>query len=321
MIAMLSNSPIEKIILDHREFYIKRDDKLEVLAQCPWYQAEFRHAFSGNKARKFYYYLENEFEKVNKLVSYGSIQANSLFSFSALAKLKGWQFDYYVKSIPGFLKETPKGNYHAALNNGANVIEVGNKFSDEDIEKKLNERGVLDDQNVLFIPEGGRSKHAETGINILAEEIIKWMQSIDIIQLNVFLPSGTGTTAVFLQKRFIELAQPIKVITCPCVGDMNYLTKQFSQLIPDKTHHPTVVTAKKKYHFGKLYRDFFFVWKRLLQDTNIEFDLLYDPLGWLNLLKLVEEQKVLGPILYIHQGGVLGNETMLPRYRRKYPNS
>ncbi|MGB1280427.1 MAG: 1-aminocyclopropane-1-carboxylate deaminase/D-cysteine desulfhydrase, partial [Vibrio cyclitrophicus] len=25
-------------------------------------------------------------------------------------------------------------------------------------------------------------------------------------------------------------------------------------------------------------------------------------------------------IIYVHQGGILGNESMLPRYQRKYPD-
>jgi 1-aminocyclopropane-1-carboxylate deaminase/D-cysteine desulfhydrase-like pyridoxal-dependent ACC family enzyme len=49
---------------------------------------------------------------------------------------------------------------------------------------------------------------------------------------------------------------------------------------------------------------------------GIEFDLLYDPVGWLILLENPEIfQK---PTLYIHQGGLIGNESMLARYQRKY---
>jgi 1-aminocyclopropane-1-carboxylate deaminase len=44
--------------------------------------------------------------------------------------------------------------------------------------------------------------------------------------------------------------------------------------------------------------------------------MLYDPTGWQVLLANVD--KLDGEIMYIHQGGVLGNESMLPRYQRKY---
>jgi len=48
----------------------------------------------------------------------------------------------------------------------------------------------------------------------------------------------------------------------------------------------------------------------------VEFDLLYDPHGWLTLLENPELFEK--PLLYIHQGGLLGNESMLKRYERKY---
>ena len=53
-----------------------------------------------------------------------------------------------------------------------------------------------------------------------------------------------------------------------------------------------------------------------LRQTGLEFDMLYDPVGWQVLL--ANTDKLDGEIMYIHQGGVLGNESMLPRYKRKY---
>ena len=77
-----------------------------------------------------------------------------------------------------------------------------------------------------------------------------------------------------------------------------------------------ILDLDKKHHFGKLYKDNYKIWLKLHQQTGVEFDLLYDPLGWRVLLAHPEVFST--PILYIHQGGVLGNESMLPRYERKY---
>ncbi len=49
---------------------------------------------------------------------------------------------------------------------------------------------------------------------------------------------------------------------------------------------------------------------------GITFDLMYDPVGWQKFLLHVEELE--GTPIYIHQGGVLGNESMKQRYKRKY---
>jgi 1-aminocyclopropane-1-carboxylate deaminase/D-cysteine desulfhydrase-like pyridoxal-dependent ACC family enzyme len=129
------------------------------------------------------------------------------------------------------------------------------------------------------------------------------------------LPSGTGTTALFLQKHL-----PLEVLTVSCVGGSSYLKKQFFSLEKDEKIHPTILEAEKKYHFGKLYKEFIDIYNELLNETEIEFDLLYDSLGFKTLFEYLDKYSLdnLPTILYIHQGGVLGNESMLLRYSRKF---
>ncbi|HHD78168.1 MAG TPA: 1-aminocyclopropane-1-carboxylate deaminase/D-cysteine desulfhydrase [Epsilonproteobacteria bacterium] len=282
---VFDSSPVETISFEGHSFYVKRDDLLH-------------SDFSGNKARKFYYYLQNDFPHITKIVSYGSAQSNAMYSLSVLAKIRGWEFEYYVDHVADYLLENPHGNYAGAIKNGMQ-IHVG--------------RGVpTPTNNILFIEEGGRQKEAEYGIKLLAQEIIDWQKENEIKELNIFLPSGTGTTALFLQKHLPNNS----VYTNPCVGDSGYLKKQFSELEHDEKHHPKILSLDKKYHFGKLYRENYKIWLKLQQQTGVVFDLLYDPLGWRTLLSFTEVLKT--PILYIHQGGLLGNESMLPRYERKY---
>jgi 1-aminocyclopropane-1-carboxylate deaminase/D-cysteine desulfhydrase-like pyridoxal-dependent ACC family enzyme len=83
-----------------------------------------------------------------------------------------------------------------------------------------------------------------------------------------------------------------------------------------KILHPRILTPSKKRHFGKLYRESYNIWLELQDKMGIEFDLLYDPHGWLTLLE--NPQIFEKPTLYIHQGGLIGNESMLARYQRKY---
>ncbi len=286
------SSPTQFITFENKHFYLKRDDLID-------------KDFSGNKARKLYYYLNNDFPSVKKIVSYGSAQSNAMYSLSVLAKMKGWEFIYCVDHMAEYLKENPHGNYKAALKNGMKIS------SSEQIASS-------NDDSVLFIEEGGRQKEAEFGIKLLAEEILKWQKENKIEVLNIFLPSGTGTTALFLQKSLFTLHSSLftRVYTTPCVGDETYLKKQFLELEADETSHPTILTLDKKHHFGKLYKENYKIWLKLQQQTGVEFDLLYDPLGWRVLLAHTEVFSK--PTLYIHQGGVLGNESMLPRYKRKY---
>lgn len=288
-------SPIEQIFVDGQPFYLKRDDLIHP-------------DFSGNKARKFHYYLSGDFPQVKKLVSYGSNQSNAMYSLSVLAKLKGWEFDYFVDHIPEYLRENPQGNYRKALENGMRISAERLALSTEDKE------------SILFIEEGGRQKEAEAGIRTLAEEIIDWQEGQDIENLNVFLPSGTGTTALFLQKNCSLLTAhcPLetKVFTTPCVADSFYLKKQFFMLESDEDSHPIILNTEKKFHFGKLYKEYYKIWLKLQQQTGVEFDLLYDPKGWMTVMAYSDIFSK--PTLYIHQGGLVGNESMLPRYERKF---
>ena len=297
------NSKVETIKFDNFEIFLKRDDLLDV-------------DFSGNKARKFYYYLVNEFPGIKKIIGYGSAQSNTLYSFSVLAKLKSWDFNFYVDHVPGFLKEDPVGNYKAALNNGAKIIPVGELKEDANVLDYIKESILPYEKKVLFVPEGGHCIEAEFGIKILADEIKEWAIKYKKSNLKVVLPSGTGTTALFLQKNLKDF----EVLTCACVGGDEYLKKLFFELNPNANNHPHILKSRKKYHFGKLYKEFYLMYEDLFKQTQVEFDLLYDPLAWLCLRDYLSSfSKNNHPnILYIHQGGLLGNETMKPKYLKKY---
>jgi 1-aminocyclopropane-1-carboxylate deaminase/D-cysteine desulfhydrase-like pyridoxal-dependent ACC family enzyme len=287
VLDVTKSSPVDAINFEGHTLYLKRDDLLHP-------------DFSGNKARKFQYFLTHSFPNINKIISNGSAQSNAMYSLSVLAKMRGWEFVYIVDHIADYLKENPHGNYGEALKNGMQIIE--GEINSIDRRK----------ENILFVEEGGRQKEAEHGIEILAQEILQWQKENEIKELNVFLPSGTGTTALFLQKHLPKHS----VYTCPCVGDAIYLSEQFKVLDKETNNHPSILTLDKKHHFAKLYKDNYKIWLKLQQQTGVVFDLLYDPLGWRTLLSHPEVFSK--PTLYIHQGGVLGNESMLPRYERKY---
>lgn len=303
---MFANTPVEKMFFADRDIFLKRDDLLHP-------------AFSGNKARKFAYFLEHEFEGVKKVIGYGSPQANSLYSLSALAKMKGWQCDFYVDHIASHILENPSGNYAAALANGANILNF-KRFSvcntDFDCQKYIEQQILPNELDALFIPEGGRCAYAEYGVSMLAKEILAWSRVNNINGLKVFLPSGTGTTALFLNQYFIRQQTDIRVITCAVVGGDAYLRQQFFMLNSDTSEHPQIMNTGKKYHFGKLYAEFYYMWQRICA-SGIQFELLYDPLGFM-VLEAYLQTSDQSPVMYLHQGGLLGNETMLPRYQRKF---
>ena len=282
--VMIVNSPIDKVKFQNKTFYVKRDDLLD-------------KDFNGNKARKFYYFLKQDLSKYSTIVSYGSNQSNAMYSLSVLAKIKDKKFIYYTDHLSTYLQNNLSGNLKYALSNKME-LRFGKDFE-------------IDDKT-LFVKEGGAIQESSFGIKILANEIKQWIYENNKKNINIFLPSGTGTTALFLQK-YID----IPVYTCSCVGGEEYLKKQFFDLEKNLNYHPKILNAtfRKKHHFGKLYKSDFEMYNLLKKEINIEFDLLYDPFGWQVVL-----ESDLKNVLYIHQGGIRGNETMLQRYKRKFKN-
>ncbi len=297
----LQPSPVQTIHFAGHSIWLKRDDLLHP-------------DFSGNKARKFAYLLAQTDLAGKTLIGNGSAQANSLLSLAALAKLKGAKLDYYVQHLPQFLQLSPSGNYAHALSLGANIICLPPHVKGAQVEPYLQQWQQQHQPNAVLISEGGRMQEAEWGIAQLAQEIMAWAHQQGIKQLNLVLPSGTGTTALFLQKHL-----PFNVVTCPCVGDRDYLQQQFSALAPHLERYPEIIVPVKKHHFGKLYVEFISIWQQLVGQTKVEFELLYDPLAWLYVVPELIKREPKVPMLYLHQGGVLGNISMLARYQRKFP--
>lgn len=285
---MFQRSPVETMYFENTMYYLKRDDLL--------------HAdFSGNKARKLAWLLEKAPLGVTRIVSYGSNQSNAMYSLSALARIKGWEFIYVCDHVPSYLKYNPIGNYAYALNNGMQLF----------VDSNRRERAMsfVQEATTLFIEEGGAQEEAAYGIKLLAKEIELWAYE-NKVEPSIFLPSGTGATALYLERY-----SSFDVFTCNCVGKPSYLEEQFRLLEPDERLWPTILPPPRTFHYGKPKQELYTLWKRLKQESDVEFDLVYDPVGWVSLLH--HQERIPKPIMYIHQGGIKGNVSMLERYRYK----
>nr|WP_321266332.1 1-aminocyclopropane-1-carboxylate deaminase [uncultured Sulfurimonas sp.] len=278
-------SPISKISLEGREFYVKRDDLIDPF-------------LAGNKYRKLYTLLQTPSNKLNKIISYGGTQSNAMLAISAMCNTKGWEFEYYTKPLSQTQKNFSHGNYFHAINLGMKHIEIDDSLYRDYIASL----SLTIDATTFIVDQGGAVEEAKLGLEVLAKEIRK--EDINIKSLAT--PSGTGTTALFLALALSEF----KVYTTPCVGDAAYLRSQMQALheIPENL---IILEPKKKYHFAKPYQEFIDIHKKLLA-SGIEFDLIYAPGMWEALLANTKEE-----ILYIHSGGVSGNESMLKRYEQK----
>ena len=203
-------SEIQKTRLDGFEFFVKRDDLLGEVC-------------GGNKARKLEFFIKNahKFARNAHIISYGSSQSNAMAALSEFAKQNDFEFIFVCEKISNFLKQNPCGNYAYALKNGAQIIENSAYQSRKEKALSLCEKGDI------FVPEGVACKEAEMGFATLAGEIK--IQSEDLkCDFDIFLPSGTGTSALYLAKYSAN-----RVFTCACVGDELYLKAQILELEPN----------------------------------------------------------------------------------------
>ena len=281
------NPKIEQICIDGYKFWLLRDDLLGL--------------FNGNKARKLHYYLNADLSKFKKIVSYGSSQSNAMYSLSVFARLKGLDFEFVVDHISENLRQNPCGNFKFSLENGMKIYENKNRR-----QFALS----LCDESAIFIEEGVAQREAEFGFAVQGEFIDRFATTQEK-EFDIFLPSGTGASACYLAKH-----TKFSVFTTPCVGDREYLKKQILAL--DKTSKVQILPPPRKFHFAKPYAELYEIWEKARAHTGIEFDLIYDPVGLLTLL--ANREKFANEVLYIHQGGILGNISQLQRYKYKFKN-
>jgi 1-aminocyclopropane-1-carboxylate deaminase/D-cysteine desulfhydrase-like pyridoxal-dependent ACC family enzyme len=282
----MTPTPISKLFVDGREFLVKRDELYDPF-------------ISGNKFRKLQKLIDTPPKNYKRLISYGGTQSNAMLSIAALASKKGWEFIYYTKKLSSYQRENQQGNYRYAKSFGMIHKEIPNSLYENFIASLTFEKA----EDTLLIHQGGADPMVAYGVQILADELKAQLHASDIKALAT--PSGTGTTALYLAKALPEF----RVYTVASVGDANYLRKQM-QALSSIPKNLIILEPAKKYRFAKLYREFYTIYSKLKQ-CGIEFDLLYAPLLWQELLAQTDEK-----ICYIHSGGILGNETMLPRYER-----
>ena len=285
-------SAVETFDFRGRRYFVKRDDTIDPL-------------LSGNKYRKLYALLQTPSSRYDRLISYGGTQSNAMLSIAALCHKKGWRFDYLCKLLPWHVRIDPDGNLEKALALGINLIEV----EPADYTDAVTRLKASGEEGTLVVPQGGADPLAREGLELLADELRNWMRSEGVETLNVVTPSGTGTTAFYLAEALPEAT----IVTTAVVGDADYLLSQLRALgrIPGNLQ---ILKSGRKHHFAKPYPELLALYRELL-DAGLEVDLVYGAKMWYELLHTGLPASE--TLLYLHSGGLMGNETMLERYRFK----
>ncbi|MGE4399655.1 MAG: 1-aminocyclopropane-1-carboxylate deaminase [Campylobacterales bacterium] len=286
----LANSPVTGLEAFGRNWFVKRDELLD-------------KEINGNKARKLYTFAAHGF-KTNTIISYGGAQSNAMYAISALAKAQGVEFIYYAKKLPSLLANSPTGNLKAALENGIRLIELEHG----EYNAKIDELLTSNETGMLVIRQGGADEYAREGLKLLADELNEFAKAANLKNPIAVTSSGTGTTAGYLSD-YLDF----ECLTTPCVSDAQFLNGEFGRL--GVTKKPTILETKDKIAFAAPHPKLLAVYKELL-NAGVKFDLIYDTKCWLAISENLEFFEGRDAI-FIHSGGVLGNETQLERYRHK----
>lgn len=267
--------------LFNKNFIVLRDDLLGEI--------------NGNKARKLDF-LKDIRLPYKHLISYGSSQSNAMQAIALFANKNNYKFSFVVArkcEITGNLKDAIDNN--AIIYYANNPLEFAITLHKNDNESFLISEGVCED-------------YARFGFHKMAKEINALAKDIDF---DVFLPSGTYTSAIYLEKYLNKLNPNIRVFTTSCVSADEYFIKQINKLNPNS--NLKLLKTAKKYHFAHLYEELFIM---LMNIDELKFDLLYDGVGLKAIYENIDDFKE--NILYIHQGGLIGSNTLKERYLRKY---
>lgn len=139
--------------------------------------------------------------------------------------------------------------------------------------------------------------------------------------LHVVVPSGTGTTALFLAR---HAPSGVRVLAVPCVGDESNLRSQMSRLALASggagmedgcASSLEVLLPPEAVPFGTPTPRLLKVWREAAA-SGVVLDLVYGPIAWDAMLN--SEAVAQGAdVLYVNCGGHEGLYSQLCRYRRK----
>lgn len=287
---------VDKFRMFDKNFYVLRDDLGEFL-------------LNGNKGRKMHYLLDDDnLQKMLKskdinnktIISFGSNQSNAMASLSKFCNIKNLDFVYVTNHS---VKEIfSNSNLDLAIKYGAKIIYSSPEKS-IDIARK-----IADENGYFLINEGVCEDFARYGFEKLANIINDNFDDT----YDVFLPSGTGTSATFLQYYLKDL----QVFTTPCYKDSDFLEKNIKML--DENSRLKVLSPPKKFEFGGLYDELYDMIMFVNQVSSIEFELIYDSVGFVSIKHNLNKLKQ--NIIYIHQGGEIGHKSQLLRYEQRKKN-
>jgi 1-aminocyclopropane-1-carboxylate deaminase len=287
----------------------------------PFVGDHFQEALSGNKICKLchYYREKDKYRLVRRVLCKGGNYSNALYAIYQLCLDMQWDLHYFTSNIP---REAAMQSIFSRvfLNKDRNIGIRVQLHDVMDYDRMVEQEKMREDS--LVIERGVASIKAKEGVDLLGEALKRHAEENYAQEsVNILLPSGTGTTCLFLAKYLDKHQVNAQVWTVPCVGKTDYLYTQMFELVPDmewiREHIHSFDSKSKFRRFAQPRLEFYEFWKQFKELYGIELDLIYATKTLLSFCDLLHKNTDLynENWIYIHTGGEAGNVSQLQRYK------
>jgi len=263
------------------QVFIKRDDLIHPL-------------ISGNKWRKLKYILKKASEQ-NKthLVTFGGAFSNHLLATAAAAAKFGFKATGIVRG-----EEVENNTLFLCKLHGMGLIFVDREsYRDK---PALFKKYFADDDDAIFIDEGGASTEGANGCAELVDELTETYD-------HLFCACGTGTTAAGIINGLQKHQLDTELNAIPVFKNGGFIKDEIDKFLTT----PANYQLHTDYHFGgyaKTNPELINFIKTFVADTGILIEPVYTGKMLYALYDLVEKNyfKPGSKILAIHTGGLMG---------------
>ncbi|WP_184546307.1 1-aminocyclopropane-1-carboxylate deaminase/D-cysteine desulfhydrase [Mucilaginibacter sp. FT3.2] len=269
--------------------YLKRDDLIHPM-------------ISGNKWRKLKYLLKNaQHQHKNHLVTFGGAYSNHLLATAAAAAKFGFKSTGIVRG-----EEVDNNTLFLCKLHGMQLI-----FTDRD---SYRDKPAIfahyfgDDENAIFIDEGGASAEGALGCSELIDELTDTYD-------HIFCACGTGTTAAGIINGLTHHQLKTKFNAVPVFKNGSFIKNEIDRFLTA----PAEYNLHTNYHFGgygKATDELITFVKQFVAGTGIVIEPVYTGKMMYCLYDLISTGyfKPGSKILAIHSGGIWGLLGMKDRF-------
>lgn len=269
--------------------FLKRDDLIHPM-------------ISGNKWRKLKYLLKNAQDKQrNHLVTFGGAYSNHLLATAAAAAKFGFKATGIVRG-----EEVKNDTLFLCKLHGMQLI-----FTDRDSyrdKQALYHKYFGDDEDAIFIDEGGASAEGALGCSELVDELTGAYD-------HIFCACGTGTTAAGIINGLNNHQLKTQFNAVPVFKNGGFIKDEIDRFLTASVEY----SIHTDYHFGgygKATDELISFIKQFVATTGIVIEPIYTGKMVYALYDLIGKGyfKTGSKILAIHSGGIWGLLGMKDRF-------